>query len=86
MVVWSGAFQRLSIIKFSRATSRVKWFKVTDFSILRSTTEMVLETLVFSPFNHLTRLVARRNFIIKDIVILCKIVLQHALPIIPLMS
>jgi hypothetical protein len=24
---------------------------------------MVLETLVFSPFNHLTRLVARENFI-----------------------
>jgi hypothetical protein len=24
---------------------------------------MVLETLVFSPFNHMTRLVARENFI-----------------------
>jgi hypothetical protein len=34
------------------------------FSILRTRTEMVIETLVFSPFNHLTRLVAREDFII----------------------
>jgi hypothetical protein len=33
------------------------------FSTLRTRTGMVLETLVFSPFNHLTRLVARENFI-----------------------
>jgi hypothetical protein len=31
---------------------------------LRTRTEMVFETLVFSPFNHLTRLIARENFII----------------------
>jgi hypothetical protein len=34
------------------------------FSTLRTRTEKVLETLVFSPFNHLTRLVAREDFII----------------------
>jgi hypothetical protein len=27
---------------------------------------MVLETLIFSPFNHLTRLVAREDFIIHS--------------------
>jgi hypothetical protein len=36
----------------------------SHFSTLRTRTEMVLETLVFSPFDHLTRLVARENFII----------------------
>jgi hypothetical protein len=30
--------------------------------------EMVLETLVFSPFNHLTWLVARENFAISQAV------------------
>jgi hypothetical protein len=35
-----------------------------DFSTLRMRTEMVLETLVSSPFNHLTRLMAREDFII----------------------
>jgi hypothetical protein len=30
-------------------------------------TEMVFETLVFSPLNHLTRLIARENFIIENI-------------------
>jgi hypothetical protein len=35
----------------------------SHFSTLRTRTEMVLETLIFSPFNHLTRLVARQNFI-----------------------
>jgi hypothetical protein len=33
-------------------------------STLRTRTEMVLETLVYSPFNHLTRLVAEEDFII----------------------
>jgi hypothetical protein len=31
---------------------------------LRTRTEMVFETLLFSPFNHLTRLTGRENFII----------------------
>jgi hypothetical protein len=35
-----------------------------DFSTLRTRTEIVLETLVFSSFNHVTRLVAREDFII----------------------
>jgi hypothetical protein len=33
-------------------------------SLLRTRTEMVLETLVFSPLNHLTRLIAWENLII----------------------
>jgi hypothetical protein len=39
------------------------WFS-RHISTLRTRTEMVLETLVFSPFNQLTRLVAREHFII----------------------
>jgi hypothetical protein len=35
---------------------------------LRTRTEMVLETLVLSTFNHLTLLVARENFIISYII------------------
>jgi hypothetical protein len=31
---------------------------------MRTRTEMVFETLVFSPLNHLTLLIARENFII----------------------
>jgi hypothetical protein len=34
-------------------------------SNLRTRTEMVFETLVCSPLNHLTRLIARENFIIQ---------------------
>jgi hypothetical protein len=37
-------------------------------STLRTRTEMVFETLVFSPLNHLTRLIARENFIIANLV------------------
>jgi hypothetical protein len=33
-------------------------------STLRTRTEMVFETLVFSPHNHLTRLIARENLMI----------------------
>jgi hypothetical protein len=33
-------------------------------STLRTRTEMVFETLVYSQLNHLTRLIARENFII----------------------
>jgi hypothetical protein len=32
-------------------------------STLRTRTELVFETLVFSPLNHLARLIARENFI-----------------------
>jgi hypothetical protein len=37
----------------------------SHFSALRTSTEMVLETLVFSPFNHLTQLVAQEDFIMN---------------------
>jgi hypothetical protein len=37
------------------------------FSTLRTRTEMVSETLVFSPFNQLTLLIARENFITASI-------------------
>jgi hypothetical protein len=46
--------RRHCIIKSSQATSRV----------LRTRAVMALETSVFSYFNHLTRLVAREDFII----------------------
>jgi hypothetical protein len=36
----------------------------SHFSTLRTRTEMVLEMLVFSPFNHLKQLVAQEDFII----------------------
>jgi hypothetical protein len=36
---------------------------INQTSTLRTRTEMVFETLVFSPLNHLTRLTARENFI-----------------------
>jgi hypothetical protein len=62
-------------MKFSRATSRVKWLEGEVFSTLRMRTEMVPETLVFSPFNHLTRLVARKNFIIIVNSLGCSLVL-----------
>jgi hypothetical protein len=55
--------RRLCIIKSSQATSRVK----NHFRTLRTRTEMDLETLVSSCFNHLTRLVAREDFIIAQI-------------------
>jgi hypothetical protein len=41
-----------------------------DFSALRTRTEMDLETSVFSSFNHLTRLVAREDFIIHYYILL----------------
>jgi hypothetical protein len=56
----------MTLIKFSRASSRVKWLKVdkTDVSVsLRTMTQKVLETSVLSTFNHLSRLEARENFI-----------------------
>jgi hypothetical protein len=83
-------FSTGTIIKFSLATSRVKWLNgekkqrfedhlhprvygcshehgaradtdgnCSHFRTLRPRTELVLDTLVFSPFNHLTLLVAR---------------------------
>jgi hypothetical protein len=59
----------LNAIKLSRAASRVMWLKADetkssqDFSSLRTRKEMVLETLVSSASNHLTRLAARESFI-----------------------
>jgi hypothetical protein len=50
------------IIKSSRATSRVKWLKYENTDVSRAITALVLRTTYF---NHLTRLVAREDFIIK---------------------
>jgi hypothetical protein len=49
--------------KFSQAISQVKWLSgektnVSKTSTLRTRTEMVFETLVFSVLNHLTQLTA----------------------------
>jgi hypothetical protein len=57
------------MMKFSRAISQVKWLSgektnASQTSTLRTRTEMVFKILVFSPLNHLTRLIARENFII----------------------
>jgi hypothetical protein len=61
-----------SKMKFSRAISRVKWLSgeqinvsknIWQTSTLRTRTEMVFETLVCSPLNHMTQLIARENFI-----------------------
>jgi hypothetical protein len=54
----------INIIKSSRATSRVKCLNDENISV--SKTISVLETLVFSPLNHLTRLVARKDFIVHS--------------------
>jgi hypothetical protein len=54
-------------MKFPRAISRVRWLSGEQTNVsktLRTRTEMVFETLVCSPFNYLTRLIARENFII----------------------
>jgi hypothetical protein len=54
----------IRLIKFSRASSRVKWLKVDKTDISRTISVLVLrETEVLSTFNHLTRLEARENFI-----------------------
>jgi hypothetical protein len=61
--------QNCFFLKSSRATSRIKWFewqknqRFQDHLRPRPRSEMVLETLVFSPFNHLT---AREDFIIHS--------------------
>jgi hypothetical protein len=47
------------MMKFSWAISRVKWLSSDQTSTLRTRTEMVLETLVFSLLNHLTQLIAQ---------------------------
>jgi hypothetical protein len=61
MSVGFVASQQLSMMKFSRA-SWVKWLSGEETNIststLRTRTEMVFETLVCSPLNHLTRLIA----------------------------
>jgi hypothetical protein len=58
-----------SVTKFSQAISWVKWLNsektnisktisVLMFRVLRMGAETVFETLDFSPFNHLTQLIA----------------------------
>jgi hypothetical protein len=58
-------------MKFSQDISRVKWLSgeknqrfEDHLCPLRTRTQMVLETLVFSLLNHLTWLISRENFII----------------------
>jgi hypothetical protein len=51
----------MTLIKFSRASSCVKWLKVDKTGV--SKTISVLETSVLSTFNHLMRLEAQENFI-----------------------
>jgi hypothetical protein len=72
--------RRLSIMKFSRATSRVRWLKDEKTNVSRTISALVLRALMwhvsciparapgafFSPFNRLTRLLARENFIISS--------------------
>jgi hypothetical protein len=60
------------MMKFSWAISHVKWLSSghNQTSTLRTRTEMVIETLVFSLLNHLTQLIARENFImIKNVIL-----------------
>jgi hypothetical protein len=55
------------MMKFSRAISRVKWLSGEQTSVSKTISVLVLrvfETLVWLPLNHLTRLIARENFII----------------------
>jgi hypothetical protein len=66
------------MMKFSRAISWVKWLSGEKSDVsktisvlvlralvwLRTRTEMVFETLVFLPLNHLIRPIARENFIL----------------------
>jgi hypothetical protein len=50
------------MMKFSWAISWVKWLSSEKTNV--SKTEMVFKTLVFTPLNHLTQLIAQENFII----------------------
>jgi hypothetical protein len=53
-------------MKFSRALSRVKWLsgeKTNVSKVISALVLVVFETLVFSPLNHLTQLIAQENFI-----------------------
>jgi hypothetical protein len=58
-----SVYQPREMVEWRRNQCFEDW---RHFSTLRTRTEMVLETLVFSPFNHLTRLVAREDFIIHS--------------------
>jgi branched-subunit amino acid transport protein len=66
--------RRLCVIKCPRVTSRVNWLKgektkgllSADISTLTPRPEMVLETLVFSPFNQFTWLVAKNILLNED--------------------
>jgi hypothetical protein len=45
-------------MKFSQAVSQVKWLNGEKTSVLKTISVLVLRVLVFSPFNHLTQLIA----------------------------
>jgi hypothetical protein len=45
-------------------------YQPAQMVLLRTRTEMVFETLVFSPLNHLTRLIARENFIMRKVALI----------------
>jgi len=64
--------RRLNSIKLSRSSSRVWWlkddvskantlFSSSEISSFMTKTAIFLETLLYSPFNHLTRLLAPQS-------------------------
>jgi hypothetical protein len=57
-------------MKFSQAISQVKWLNSEKINVLK--TEMVFLMLVFSWFNHLTKLMPERTSFYEDL--LCGIV------------
>lgn len=52
--------------KYEIVSNTIKFVTASDFSTLRTRIKMVLKTLVFFPFKHLTTLVAREEFIISE--------------------
>jgi hypothetical protein len=60
----------LSGYQAASLTSLTMASRHSQTSTLRTRTEMVFETLVFSPLNHLTWLIARENFIMEEVI--CK--------------
>jgi hypothetical protein len=67
------ASQRMFVVYFIMTQSGNFWIYphrmrlvASQTSTLRTRTEMVFKTLVFSPLNHLTQLTARENFIIPS--------------------
>jgi hypothetical protein len=70
MLFMNSAGRQWTIINFYRQEKYTKQRMNSNLehdhcqtSTLRTRTEMVFETLVCSPLNHLTRLIARENFI-----------------------